>query len=83
MMHIQIVGVGCSTCHQMEADVKAVVAEHGLEATIERVDDPLEIVQMGIISVPRLIVDGRLLPFRYQGRKSVEGILLSGKYPYG
>lgn len=77
MMHIQIVGVGCSACHQMTADVKAVVAEQGLEATIERVDDPLEIVRMGIISVPRLIVDGRLLRFRYQGRKSIEGILLS------
>lgn len=77
MMHIQIVGVGCSACHQMEADVKAVVAEQGLEATIERVDDPLEIVRMGIISVPRLIVDGRLLRFRYRGRKSIEGILLS------
>jgi hypothetical protein len=77
MMHIQIVGVGCSACHQMEADVNAVIAEQGLEATIERVDDPLQIVRLGIISAPRLIIDGRLLRFRYRGRKSIEGILLS------
>jgi small redox-active disulfide protein 2 len=78
MMRIQIVGVGCWACHQMEADVKAVVSEHGLEATIERVDDPLEIVRAGIISVPRLLVDGRMPPFRYRGRRSLESILLSG-----
>ena len=71
-MLIEIVGVGCSKCHQMTADVQAVVAELGLEAEIGRIDDPQTIVEMGIFSVPRLMIDGHLVSFRYRGRRSIE-----------
>lgn len=74
-MHIQIIGVGCPQCRQMEADVKAVVTEIGVTAEISRIDDPMTIVQMGILSVPRLIVDGELVRFRYQGRRSIAKVL--------
>jgi len=39
MLAIQIIGAGCAACKQMEADVRAVVARLGLDATIECVDD--------------------------------------------
>jgi hypothetical protein len=75
MRSIQIVGVGCSECRRMTADVEAVVSQLGLEAEIGRIDDPLAIVQLGIISVPRLMIDGRLVAFRYRGRHSIEEVL--------
>lgn len=71
-MLIEIVGVGCSKCHQMMADVQAVVAQLDLEAEIGRIDDPQTIVEMGIFSVPRLMIDGQLVSFRYRGRRSIE-----------
>lgn len=74
-MHIQIIGVGCPQCHQMEADVKAVVTQTRMTADIGRIDDPMTIVQMGIISVPRLMVNGELVRFRYRGRRSIEEVL--------
>ena len=74
-MLIQIVGMGCSKCRQMTADVEAVVAQMGLDAEVGRLDDPQTIVQMGIFSVPQLLIDGQLARFRYRGRRSIEKIL--------
>jgi hypothetical protein len=74
-MIIQVIGVGCSQCRQMTADVQAVVAQLGLEAEVGRIEDPQTIVEMGIFSVPRLMIDGQLVPFRYRGRRSIEEVL--------
>ncbi len=37
-MLIQVIGIGCAACKNMEADVRQVAARLGLEATIERVN---------------------------------------------
>jgi hypothetical protein len=47
----------------------------GLEAEIGRIDDPQTIVQMGIFSLPQLMIDGQLVQFRYRGRRSIEEVL--------
>jgi hypothetical protein len=75
MTQIQIIGMSCSKCRQMMADVQAVVAQLGLEAEVGRIDDPQTIVQMGIFSIPRLMIDGQLASFRYHVRRSIEGVL--------
>lgn len=72
MKQIQIIGVGCPKCRQMTAEVKAVVEQLNLEAEIGRIDDPFTIAQMGILSLPQLMIDGQLMRFRYRGRKSIE-----------
>jgi small redox-active disulfide protein 2 len=72
MKKIEIVGVGCPKCRQMTAEVTAVVNQLGLEAEIGRIDDPMTIVQMGIFTLPQLMIDGQLVQFRYRGRKSIE-----------
>lgn len=74
-MHIQIIGMGCPQCRQMEADVRAVVAQTGIAAEIRHLDDPIAIVRMGILSVPQLMVNGSLVRFRYRGRRSIEEVL--------
>lgn len=71
-MLIQIIGVGCPKCRQRTAEVTAVVAQLGLEAEIGHIDDPQTIVQMGIFSVPQLMIDGQLVSFRYHGWRSIE-----------
>lgn len=76
MTQIQIVGMGCPKCRQMTADVERIVDQTGLEAEIGRIDDAQTIVQMGIISVPQLVIDGQLINFRYRGRRSIEEVLM-------
>ena len=72
MKEIQIIGVGCPKCRQMMAEVTAVVKQSGLEAEIGRIDDPQTIVEMGIITLPQLMIDGQLVRFRYRSRRSIE-----------
>jgi small redox-active disulfide protein 2 len=73
-MDIKILGSGCAKCQQLEANTIAALAEHGLEATIEKVTDPAEIASWGVMSTPALVVDdevrmsGRLLTADEVGR---------------
>ena len=73
-MDIKILGSGCTKCQQLEANTIAALAEHGLEATIEKVTDPAEIASWGVMSTPALVVDdevrmsGRLLTADEVGR---------------
>lgn len=71
-MKIEIIGVGCPKCRQMTAEVTAVVDQLGLEAEISQINDPQTIVQMGIFSLPQLMIDGQLVHFRYHGRRNIE-----------
>jgi len=74
-MKIEIVGIGCPKCRQMTAEVKTAVEQLGIEAKIGHIDDPQTIVQMGIFSVPQLMINGQLVSFRYHGRRSIEEVL--------
>lgn len=74
-MLIQVIGVGRPRCQQMKSDVATLVSQLGLDAEVEYVDDPMRIVEMGILSVPRLMIDGQLVSFRYRGRRSIQEVL--------
>lgn len=66
-------------CRQMTADAEKIVAQLGLAAEIGRIDDPQTIVQMGIISIPQLMIDGQLINFRYRGHRSIGEVLMEIK----
>jgi hypothetical protein len=59
----------------MTAEVTAVVEQLGIGAEIGRIDDPVTIIQMGIFTLPQLMIDGQIVPFRYRGRRSIEELL--------
>ncbi len=74
-MLIQVIGIGCAACKNMEADVQAVVARLGLEATIERVDTMEDIMRFRLFALPGLAVDGQVISAGYGGRMRVEKAL--------
>jgi len=74
-MHIQIIGIGCNACRQMEAEVRAVVAEWGLDAEVERVDDLERILYFRLTALPGLAVDGQVISMGYGGRRRIERAL--------
>ncbi len=57
-MLIQVLGTGCPKCNELEKLVKAVVAEAGSQASVEKVSDIQKIAMMGVFSTPALVVDG-------------------------
>ncbi len=62
-MNIKVIGSGCETCGKLYEDVVEVVKELNmdLEAEIEKVEDLIEIVKLGVMSAPALMIDGKLV----------------------
>jgi small redox-active disulfide protein 2 len=58
MKQVRVFGPGCQKCHLTEERVKKVVADGGLEASIEKVSDYAAMAAAGILSTPAVSVDG-------------------------
>lgn len=56
-MEIKILGTGCAKCKTAQAVVEKVVAEAGIEATITKVEDIMDIMKYNIMSTPAVVVD--------------------------
>jgi small redox-active disulfide protein 2 len=57
-MKIQVLGTGCAKCKQLTANTQQAVAELGVDATVEKVEDVREIMKFRVLSTPALVVDG-------------------------
>jgi len=59
-MEIKVLGTGCQKCQALEKIVREVVAENGLEAEVNKVDDIIEIMGYGVVATPALLIDGKI-----------------------
>ncbi len=60
MKKIEILGTGCPKCKTLYERTRQVVADHGLDAEVVKVEDIGEIVNRGVLMTPGLVVDGEL-----------------------
>ena len=60
-MIVKILGPGCNNCQKLEKATREALAELGLDATVEKVEDYPSIVGYGIMSTPGLVVDDKVL----------------------
>jgi len=56
-MKIEILGVGCSKCKQLAANVETAVKELNIQAEIGKVTDIGKIVEYGVMTTPALAVE--------------------------
>jgi small redox-active disulfide protein 2 len=68
-MIIKIVGAGCPSCKQLEADVRQWLTRHGVEAQVERIDDLVEILNYRLLALPGLIINERIVMMGYHRRQ--------------
>jgi len=61
MMDIKILGPGCPKCKTLEKLTREVVEQSGIEATVTKVDDIVEIMNYGVMTTPALVVDGKVV----------------------
>ena len=54
---IKILGTGCPKCQSMTGVVKDVVSENNIDATIEKVEDIMEIMKFNVMTIPALVID--------------------------
>ena len=57
-MEIKVFGPGCKRCTQTEENVKAAVAESGVDATVTKISDMVEMAKSGIMATPAVMIDG-------------------------
>ncbi|CAH8296686.1 small redox-active disulfide protein 2 [Mariniflexile fucanivorans] len=54
---IKILGTGCPKCKTMTGIVKEVVSENNIDATVEKVEDIMEIMKFNVMTTPALVID--------------------------
>jgi len=87
-MNIKILGTGCPNCQKLEANTKQALKELELEAQMEKITDISEIMSYGIMSMPALLVDEKVLmagivPSVKQIKEALINNQLSAKNPVG
>jgi len=60
-MEIKVLGTGCPKCKALEKATKDAVAKTGVNATITKVEDIVEIMKFNIMTTPALVIDGKVV----------------------
>jgi small redox-active disulfide protein 2 len=60
-MEIKVLGPGCAKCKSLEKLTKEAVAEIGIQAEIEKVEDIYKIMSFGVMSTPALVINKKLV----------------------
>ena len=75
---IKILGTGCPKCQSMTGVVKDVVSENNIDASIEKVEDIMEIMQYNVMSTPAVVVNEEIkIKGRVPSKVEVKELLLS------
>ncbi len=62
-MIIKVLGTGCAKCHQLEENARKAVAELGIDAEVEKVENIKDIMKYGVMKTPALVVDEKVKSF--------------------
>ncbi|WP_139957962.1 thioredoxin family protein [Flavicella sediminum] len=54
---IKILGTGCSKCQAMTVVVNEVISENKLDASLEKVEDLMEIMKFDVMTTPALVIN--------------------------
>lgn len=60
-MKVQVIGPGCGNCQRLYAQAEAAIDATGVTATLEKVDDAVEMAAFGIWMTPGLAIDGQVV----------------------
>jgi small redox-active disulfide protein 2 len=60
-MNIKVLGGGCKRCEALLQSAKEAVASKGINAEIEYITDMEKIMNYGVMSMPALMVDDKIV----------------------
>ena len=59
-MEIKVLGPGCPKCEQTEKHVREAIREAGIDASVVKVKDVMDIAKHGVFMTPAVVVDGEV-----------------------
>ena len=60
-MEIKVLGTGCAKCKTLEKLTREAIAETGIVAEIEKVEDIYKIMSFGVMQTPALFIDKKVV----------------------
>jgi len=60
-MLIKILGANCVRCIELENNVRKVISENNIEAEVIKIDDIQQIVSYGVMTIPALVIDEKVV----------------------
>jgi small redox-active disulfide protein 2 len=60
-MNIKVLGTGCAKCKTLEKITRDAVAETGITAEIEKVEDIVKIMGYGVMNTPALVINQKVV----------------------
>ena len=60
-MKVQVLGPGCAKCKALAANAEQAIAELGITAELEKVEQIVDIARMGVLVTPGLAIDGAVV----------------------
>lgn len=61
MKTIQVLGTGCSKCRQLTEVTRTAADRLGQPYTLEHVTDVMRFAELGVMAVPALVIDGKVV----------------------
>jgi small redox-active disulfide protein 2 len=68
-MQVKILGTGCPKCKRLEKVTRETLAEMGVEATVTKVTDMVDILAYNVPATPGLVIDGAVVSYGQIPRK--------------
>ena len=60
-MNIKVLGGGCKSCEALLKSAKEAVVNRGIDAEIEYITDMEKIMEYGVMSMPALMIDDKIV----------------------
>ena len=77
---IQVMGTGCASCHTLLENTREAVRSLGLNVDVEYVQDMATIAGYGVMSLPALVVHGKVVSTgKVLKSAQIEALLKDGK----
>jgi len=76
---IQVLGSGCHSCKKLFEITKQAVKELGLKTEVEYINDMQKIIEMGVMQVPVLAINGKpVMTGSLYDAEKIKKLIISG-----